>query len=134
MVFVFKVIRVFLKSNYVLQQCDTFRKKYFVYIKLFLFPALLIERIHSNHTDAQTLAMHFSKQVTSVLMEDIRMEENGNCNMFITKGNTKEDSIIGFFFPRYDFIVSDVNSVLRRSMVYCLNQSLMVGSEKMIFM
>lgn len=34
MVFVFKVIRMFLKSNYVLQQRDTFRKKYLVYIKL----------------------------------------------------------------------------------------------------
>lgn len=33
MVFVFKVIRVFLKSNDILQQSDTFREKYLAYLK-----------------------------------------------------------------------------------------------------
>lgn len=33
MVFVFKVIRVFLISNDILQQSDTFREKYLAYIK-----------------------------------------------------------------------------------------------------
>lgn len=68
--------------------------------------------------------MHFSEQVTSVLMEGVRMEENGNCNVSIAKENTREGSTIGFSFPHYAFIV---NLVLRSSMVYYLNHSLMVA-------
>lgn len=78
--------------------------------------------------------MYFSEQVTSVLMEDTRMEENGNCNMSITTENTREGSIIGFCIPQYAFIVSDVNSVLRSSMIYYLNQSLMIGLLKKLYL
>lgn len=60
-------------------------------------------------------------------MEDIRMEENGNCNVSITKENTREDSVTGFSFPKYAFIVAGINSVLRSSMVYYWNQSLMMA-------
>lgn len=92
---------------------------------MFLF-SVYTERIHSNHTVAHTLAMNFSEQVISVPMEDIRMEENGNCNMYITKKSTREDFIIGFSSLQYAFIVSDVNSVLRSSMVCYWKKSLMM--------
>lgn len=75
--------------------------------------------------------MHFSEQVTSVLMEGVRMEENGYCNMSIAKENRRDGSIIGFSFPQYAFIV---NSVLRSSMVYDWNQSDDGVTEQIIFM
>lgn len=61
--------------------------------------------------------MSFLEQVTSVLMEDIRMEEDGNCNLSTAKKGTRGIPIAGSPSPQYALILSDVNSVLRSSMV-----------------
>jgi len=63
------------------------------------------------------MAMSFLEQVILVLMEDIRMEGDGDCNMSTTKKSTREISIVGSSFPQYAFMLADVNSVLGISML-----------------
>lgn len=61
--------------------------------------------------------MSFLEQVTLALMEDIRMKDDGNCNMFTIKKGSREISVAGASCLQYAFTPSDVNSVLRSSML-----------------
>lgn len=63
------------------------------------------------------MAMSFLEQVTLVLMEDNRMKDNGNCNMSTIKKSSREISVVGSSCLQYALILSDVNSVLRSSML-----------------
>lgn len=88
--FLFEVTSLFLKAVTALQQCDTFRRKHLGYIKAcFYFLFKLQEFIVAVPTlmlcKDQTPARGILKQVALALVEDIRMEEDGNSNMSATK-------------------------------------------------